>query len=132
MVCWGLGDPDSFDIHEFTDAVGCEFTAVAGVFDPAKGNARIGSDHFVDEDHTGFEFVDEAFALCRVGGPGAGSQAEAAIVGQADGFVDIFDAEQRGNGAEELFAISGRFFRDVGENCGGVVVAGKFEFVASG
>ena len=60
-------------------------------------------------------------------GPGAGAEAEAAVVGEADGFVDVFHAEQRRDGAEKFFAIGGRFFRDVGENGGRVVVAGTLE-----
>ncbi len=64
-------------------------------------------------------------------GPGAGTEAETAVVGEADGFVDIFDAEQRSDGAEEFLAIGGRFYRDVGENRGRVVVAGEIEFVAA-
>src|ERR1700691_2225467 len=109
-----LGDPHSFDIHEFSDAVGGEFAAVAGTFYTAERDACVGGGHFVDEDHAGFEFVDEALAFGGVGGPGAGAEAEAAVVGEADGFVNIFDAEQGGDGTEEFFAIGGRFFRDVG------------------
>src|SRR5271154_1011299 len=120
-------DPHRFDIHEFADAVGGEFAAVAGTFYATEGDAGVGGDHFVDEDHAGFEFVDEAFTFAVVGGPGAGAEAEAAVVGECDRFVDIFDTEQRGDGAEKLFAVGGRFFRGVGENCGGIVVAGLLE-----
>ncbi len=105
---------------------------MAGTFYATERDAGIGGDHFVDEDHAGFEFVDETFALAVIVSPGAGAEAEAAVVGEADGFVDIFDAEERGDGAEELFAIGGRFFGDVGKDCGRVVVAGKIEFVAAG
>jgi len=87
---------------------------VSGLLDSAERDAGIGGDHLVDEDHPGLEFVDEAFALAVVGGPGAGAEAEAAVVGEADGLVDIFDAEQRGDRTEEFFAIGRRFFRDVG------------------
>ena len=67
-----LRDPHGFDIHEFADAVGCELAAMARTFYAAEGDARVGGDHFVDEDHAGLEFVDEAFALAVVAGPGAG------------------------------------------------------------
>ena len=106
MLC----DPDGFDVHEFADAVGGEFASVARTFDPAERDAGIGGDHFVDEDHAGFEFIDEALALAVISRPGAGAQAEATVIGETDGFVDIFDAEQRGDGAEEFFAVGGRFF----------------------
>ena len=88
-----LRDPHSFDVHEFANAVGGEFAAMAGLLYPAKGNTRIGSDHLVDEHHTGFEFVDKTLALGIVVGPGAGAEAEAAVVREGDCFVDILHAE---------------------------------------
>ena len=82
---------------------------MAGSFDAAEGHARVRSHHLVDEDHAGFEFVDEALALGGIVGPRAGAEAEAAVVGDGDGFVEIFYAENAGDRAEELFAIGGRF-----------------------
>jgi len=64
---------------------------VAGVLDAAEGHAGIGGDHPVDEDPAGFDFVDEPFSLTVVGGPGTGTEAETAVFGEVDGFVDIFD-----------------------------------------
>src|SRR5580700_2294904 len=107
-------DRDCLDIHELADAVGRKLASMPGVFDPAERDAGIGGDHLVDEHHTAFEFVDEPFALVLVGGPGAGAEPEAAVVGQVDGFVDIFDAEEHRDRAEKFFAVGGRFFRDIG------------------
>ena len=86
-----LRDRHRLDIHELPDPIRRKLASVAGVLYAAKRNARIGSHHLVDEDHSGFEFVDEALAFAVVFGPGAGAQAEAAIVRQANGLVDILN-----------------------------------------
>src|ERR1700746_688822 len=111
-----LSDGDGLDVHKFADAVGGEFTSVAGVLDSAEGDAGVGSDHLVDEHHAGLEFVDEAFTLAVVGGPGARAEAEAAVVGEPDGFVDVLDAEEHRDRAEKFFAVGRRFFWDVGQH----------------
>src|SRR5260370_5934789 len=90
-----LCDGDGFDIHKLADAVGREFAAVARLLDSAEGNAGIRSDHFVDEYHARLEFVNEAFTFAVVLGPGAGAESETAVIGDPDGFADVFDADQR-------------------------------------
>src|SRR5208283_1436331 len=88
-----LRDRHRLYIHELADAVGGEFAAVAGLFDAAEGDSRIRGDHLVDEDHARFEFVDEALAFAVVFRPGAGAEAEAAVVGEADGFINVLNPE---------------------------------------
>src|SRR5260221_17785 len=56
------------------------------MFDAPEGDAWVGGDHLVDEHHAGLKLVDEPFAFAFVGGPGAGAEAETAIVVEADGF----------------------------------------------
>jgi hypothetical protein len=64
-----LFNPHGLDIDEFANPKFAEFTAVTGVFDTAKGKARIGRDHAVNEDAAGFEFIDEAILFVRVVSP---------------------------------------------------------------
>ena len=91
---------------------------MAGGFHAAERETGVGGDHGIDEDHAGFEFVDEALALGRIVGPGAGAEAEAAVIGDAQGLINIFHAENAGDGAEEFLAIGGGIFRNVCKNCG--------------
>ncbi len=84
------------------------------MFDAPEGDAWVGGDHLVDEHHAGLKLVDEAFAFAFVGGPGAGAEAETAIVGEADGFVDVFHAKQHRDWSEKFLAVGGRFFWDIG------------------
>lgn len=102
-----VANPDCFGVGEFADAVGAEFAAVAGGFHAAERETGVGGDHGIDEDQAGFEVVDEALALGGIVGPGAGAQAEAAVVGDAQGVINVFHAENAGDGAEEFLAIGG-------------------------
>src|ERR1043165_3723213 len=93
-----------FNVEEFTQAMNSELAAVAGSLYSAEGEARIGSDHRIDEDHAGFDFVDESLLLSGVAGPGAGSEAEGGVIRELDGGGEIVDAKERCDGAEEFFA----------------------------
>jgi hypothetical protein len=54
---WHLSrNPDRFRVHELANSDRAEFATETGAFDAAKRQARIGSDHSVDEHHSGLEF----------------------------------------------------------------------------
>src|SRR5664280_3192324 len=89
---------------------------MARVLHAAERNTGIGGDHLVDENHAGLEVTNEAFLFGGNVGPDAGAEAETAVVREADSFVDVFHAEVRGDRAEELLAVGGRIFRDVGDD----------------
>src|SRR5271166_6404414 len=127
-----VAKPYRFDVREFAEAEGAELAAVAGGFHAAEGKTRVGSHHLIDENEARFEIVDEAIALRRIVGPRAGSQAEAAVIGYSDRFVDIFHAENTGNRSEEFFAVGGRIFGHVGKHCGFVEIPGAHNRLAAG
>src|SRR5258708_30482410 len=101
------------------------------MFNPSERDAWIRRDHFVDENHSRFKFVDETFAFPVIRCPGTGAEPKAAIVGQANRFIDILYPKKHGHRPKELFALGGRFLTDLGEDGGRVVVAGKFQRMAA-
>src|SRR5664279_1427080 len=81
-------------IDEFANSPGAQLATVPRSFYAAEGQARIGRDHTIDEDHAGVDLIDESLLLGGVARPGAGAESEARIVGQADGLVDSLGAQQ--------------------------------------
>ena len=102
-----LRHPHRFGVQELSNADQPELSAVPGMFNAAERDARVRGYHLVDEDHSGFEFVDEALLFFFVVGPGAGAQAEADIIGQANGLILILYPEDGGHRAEEFFTVGG-------------------------
>src|ERR1700674_1571974 len=52
-----LGHPHRFRVHKLANAEGSQLPPVARLLHAAKRNARIGSDHLVDEHHPSLQFV---------------------------------------------------------------------------
>jgi hypothetical protein len=102
------------------------------LLDPPEGNARIRSDHLIDENHARLKFSDEPLALGLIACPGAGAQAEAAVVGEADGFIDILDSKQQRDRPKKFLIICGRVLGNFGQYRRGEEVAGTVETLASG
>src|SRR4030081_611414 len=100
-----LCDPNSLDIHELPDPEDSQFPSMPRLLDAAKRNARIRRHHLVDEDHPGFQFIDEALTLPLIVGPRARPQAKTAVIGDADRLVDILDTKQRRDRTKKLLAI---------------------------
>src|ERR1039457_2052694 len=109
-----LLDPNSFDVHEFTDSKLRQFSSVSGELHTSERQARIGSYHFVQEDHAGIEFVDKPLGFDRIVGPRAGPEAETYIIGDDYGLIDILHTKYRRYRAKELFVIGGGRFLNVG------------------
>ena len=107
-----LLDPDGFDVGEFSDAVDSEFPTVPGPFYAAERKALVGGDHAVHEDHSGVDIADQAFAFLVVIRPDAGTEAEAGVVGDPNGFAEILRAEQTCHRAKEFLGIRGRVLRN--------------------
>src|ERR1700678_3237315 len=128
----GGGDDYRLGVEELAHAGGGELAAVAGVFDAAEGQARIAGDHGVEEDAAALQFGDEALLLGGVARPGGGAEAEGSVVGELDRFVEIFDAEEHGYGAEELFAVDRGGAGDADEDGGLKVVAFADHALAAG
>ena len=64
-------------------------------------------------------------------GPDRGAEAEGNVVGNLDGFIDIFHAEQHGDGAKNFLMHEFAVARHVGENTGGEIGAGTGQFFAA-
>src|SRR5438270_13980593 len=101
-------NPHSLDIRELPNAVNTQFSAVPGGFDATKRNSRVRGDHLVDENHSGFEFINEPFALLVILCPCACTQAEAAVVRNPDRIIKIIHSKDRSHRSEELFLVGGR------------------------
>src|SRR5216684_177368 len=65
-----LLNPNRLDIHKLTNPELAQFPSITRMLHAAKRQTRIGSDHAVDEDTSGFEFFDEAIAFGVIVGPG--------------------------------------------------------------
>src|SRR5512146_1880996 len=116
-------DPDSFDVDELVNADVAQLASVPGLFYPAEGQARVRSDHAVDEYHPGVNFINEASALFLIICPGAGAQAKDAVICQPDGRIEIGHAEEDRYRAKQLFLVGGRILGDIRDDRGGVKVA---------
>ncbi len=103
----GGGDHYGFGVEELAHAGGGELASVAGAFDAAEGQAWIAGDHGVEKDAAALKLGDETLLLGGVSGPSGGGEAEGGVIGDLDGLVDVLNAEEHGDGAEELFAIDG-------------------------
>ena len=132
LVGTWFGDDDGLGVEELAHAGGGEFAAVAGALDAAEGQARIAGDDGVDEDGAALESGGEAALLGGVARPHGGAEAEGRVVGDGDGFVDVGDAEEHGDGAEDLFAVDVGGARDAGDDGGLVVVALADHALAAG
>src|ERR1700733_12627532 len=88
-------NPHSLDIGKLTNPVRSKFPAMARMLDSAKRQARIRRNHAIDEHHPGFNFIDEAFSLMLIIRPGAGSQAEAAVVRNRNCLINILGVKYR-------------------------------------
>src|SRR3712207_3631054 len=108
-----LVDPDRLGVDELADAKDGELAPVAGVLDAAEGDLGSGLAHPVYVDHAGFYLVYEALLLLGVVGPGARAEAEGRVVGEGDGLVYVLDAEERGDGTEDLLLVRRGFVGDV-------------------
>lgn len=82
-----------FDVGEFADPPRPQFPSVTGLLDPAEGQPWIGRDHAIDEDHSGIEIIDKAVPFFLVPCPGACPQAEAAVIGNRNGFVNVLHSK---------------------------------------
>src|SRR5262245_39963155 len=97
----GAGDNWSANVHglhvdEFFDAVAAELASVAGVLDAAERQPRIGSDERVHEGRARVEGAGDALAAGGVAGEDGGAEAEAGVVGDADGVGLVARADDRG------------------------------------
>ncbi len=99
---------------------------------PPKGRRGIAGNHGIEEDAAALQRGDEALLFGGVARPGGGSQAEGGVVGDLDGFVDVLDAEEHRDWAEELLAVDGRVARHAGEDGGLEVVAFAYHAFAAG
>src|SRR5688572_19521706 len=120
-------DPDGLDVHELPGSVEPELASESRTFDSAEGEARVGSDHGINEDLAGLDLIDEAFAFRIVIGPGTGTQAETRRISNANRFRDVFDPEHRRDWAEDFFVVRRRILRDAGQDRGSVEVSGPAE-----
>src|ERR1051326_2305481 len=69
-----------------------------------KRQARSRTDHAVDEHAAGLEFGNELFLLVGVVGPGSRAETERRCVSESNRFIDVVNAKQRRDWAEDLFA----------------------------
>ena len=86
----------------------------------------------VEEDGAALERGGEAALLVAAGGPDGGGEAEWGVVGDGDGIVDVSDAEEHCDGAEDLFAIDRRGAGKAGEDGGLVEVAAAGDALSAG
>ncbi len=108
-----------------------QLAAMARVLDASERKPRIRGDHPVHEDHTGLDFVNEAFLLPHVLGPNAGTQTETAVIGDLDGMIDIPRPKQGSYRTKEFFAVCRRLRRDVREHRGRVEIARTVQALAA-
>src|SRR5215510_4671105 len=125
-------DPHGLDVDEFADAFARKLAPVARTLHSAEGQSRVGRDHGVDEDQARVYLIDQAAALLVIISPGAGGQAEGRVVGEADRFVEVAYAEERGDRAEHLFEIGRRIRGNICENRRREVVARAHQPLVSG
>src|SRR5215213_7987310 len=111
-----LLDPDGLYVGELVDAEVGELAPVAGVLDAAEWDLGGGLAHPVYVDHARLYLAYEALLLLGVVGPGARAEAEGRVVGEVDGLVNVLDAEERGDGAEDLLLVRRGVFGDVRDN----------------
>ena len=76
-------NPDGFNVRKFADTVHSQFAPMARPFYSAKGKPWIGHYHAINENHSGLDIIYEAFPFAIIIGPGAGAQAEPAVIGDA-------------------------------------------------
>src|SRR2546422_5443600 len=100
LLASGGLNPNRLDVGKLTNAVRPKFAAMTGLFYATKGKSGIGSHHPIDEHHSGFDFVDEAFAFTFVIGPSARSQPKSAVVGDADGVIHVLRPKDASYGTE--------------------------------
>ena len=105
-----LGNPNRLRVRELANSGRAEFASEAGTFHTAERQTRIGGDHRIDENHSGLQVGYEELLLLGIIRPRAGSEAERTVVCHLDRLRCIAYPENRCNGAEDLFAINGRFF----------------------
>src|ERR1700686_2713380 len=127
-----LGHPHRFRVHKLANAEGSQLPPVARLLHAAKRNARIGSDHLVDEHHPSLQFVDEALALFFVIGPCARAQAKAHVVGNADCLILILHPEDGRYWPKEFFAIRRRLLWNVGQDRRLIIISLAFHRMPTG
>src|ERR1700688_3813725 len=87
-IAFSLLHPNCLYIREFANSVGAQLAAHPRTLHAAKRNPGVGKHHLIDEDHAGFEFADEPLLFAFVVRPGAGAEAEPAVIGYANCFID--------------------------------------------
>src|SRR5229473_1521162 len=100
-----LLQPHGLYVYELPDSIRCEFSTVPRMLHTAERHSRVGDDHLVQENHSCLEFVDETLGFPGIMGPGAGSQSEAAVIGDLYGLVHSLYAENRRDRSKKFFAI---------------------------
>ena len=82
-------NPHRLDIRKLANPIRTKFPAMSRMLYTTEWQTGIGRNHAVDEDHPCFDFIDEALALMLVVRPGAGSQPEAAVIGDGNCLINI-------------------------------------------
>src|SRR6266481_1041208 len=101
----GLLNPYRLDVRELTDSMGPQFSPVTGPFHSPEGHTRIGSHHAVYENHSGFQIVDEAFALILVVRPGARPQPKPAVVRDSNRVIKVRSPEHARHRTKQLLVV---------------------------
>src|SRR6266404_2223304 len=99
-------DPDRLDVGELLDSVRRQLAPVARLLDPAERKARVRGDHAVDEHQARLDALGHLAAALDVGGPDARAETEVGIVGHAERFLLVADADHGRNRAESLLVIN--------------------------
>src|SRR5206468_8466265 len=97
---------DGLDVHELADAESAALAAITGILHAAEWGTRIGADILIHEAHPRFEFVRrDAATPLYIRREHAGSEAELAIVRNANCVCFIVGRDNRRNRPEDLLVM---------------------------
>ena len=109
---------DIFELEILIQTFGSALAAEPGFLDAAEGHDLVGEDAFVNADHAGVELLGDAPGAAQILAEQIGGKPERRIVGEPDRIVLGVEADERGDGAENLLAHNLHIGGDIAHNRG--------------
>src|SRR6202040_1039573 len=106
---------DRLDVDELADAERAELAPVAGLFEAAERQPRVGAHEVVDEAAPRLEPAGDRLAAAGVAGEDGGAEAEDRVVGHPDRLLLAVHGDERRHRPEQLFLVSRHPRADAGE-----------------